>query len=318
MAKTVFRPGEVTLTGNTVVLDPPHSFPGLEHFAPVEDAVEEIEEAVEFQGPTADDLRREAEMFKAQWEQEKEAMIAAARAEADSIIREAEQAAAETARTQSQEAGAIRREAEDEAARVLDEARENAGRIEAGAQEAFDNARREAGEEGRNAGREEGFALGKAEVERLVERTQTILERAQAKREEILTETEQHIVGLVLLISHKVIKVLSENQKTVVIENVKQALRKLKGRDKGVIYIKTNVADLKLTTEHAKEFIALVEGAQSVQIVEDSTVDPGGCIIETDFGEIDARISSQFAELETRIREITPIKAKAKPQAGAT
>jgi flagellar assembly protein FliH len=41
-------------------------------------------------------------------------------------------------------------------------------------------------------------------------------------------------------------------------------------------------------------------------------VESGGCIIETDFGEIDARISSQLAELENKIRDITPIVAKPK------
>jgi flagellar assembly protein FliH len=72
------------------------------------------------------------------------------------------------------------------------------------------------------------------------------------------------------------------------------------------------MADLKLSTEHIKDFIKLVEGSKSLQVVEDSTVDQGGCIIETDFGEIDARISSQLAELETKILEISPIKARAR------
>ncbi len=34
----------------------------------------------------------------------------------------------------------------------------------------------------------------------------------------------------------------------------------------------------------------MTENAKKMQIVEDSTVDRGGCVIETDFGEIDARI----------------------------
>jgi flagellar assembly protein FliH len=96
----------------------------------------------------------------------------------------------------------------------------------------------------------------------------------------------------------------------VVISNVVQALRKVKGR--GNIIIRVNMVDVKLTTEHVKDFIQLMEGAKSIQVVEDSTVDPGGCVIETDFGEIDARISSQLAELETKILEISPIKSKVK------
>ena len=52
-----------------------------------------------------------------------------------------------------------------------------------------------------------------------------------------------------------------------------------------------------------------MEGVKTINIVEDSSVDQGGCVIETDFGEIDARIASQLAEIENRILEISPIKA---------
>jgi flagellar assembly protein FliH len=91
---------------------------------------------------------------------------------------------------------------------------------------------------------------------------------------------------------------------------VVQALRKVKG--KGNIIIHVNMADLKLSTEHVKDFINLVEGAKSLQIVEDSSVDEGGCVIETDFGEIDARIASQLSELEAKILEVSPIKSREK------
>jgi flagellar assembly protein FliH len=59
----------------------------------------------------------------------------------------------------------------------------------------------------------------------------------------------------------------------------------------------------------------MMEGVKAIQVVEDSSVDPGGCIIETDFGEIDARIASQLAELESKILEISPVKTRAKPAA---
>jgi flagellar assembly protein FliH len=311
MAKTVFRPGEVTLSYNSIMLDPPHSFPGMAHLAPVEDEVEEIEEAVEdYQGPTVDDLKREADAFKVQWEDEKEAMTRSARAEAERIIKEAEGAAFQEVKRKTDQAQLLKRQAEDEAEKIIAEAEAKAKAIETDSIAAFETERKEAEEEGRVAGRDAGFVEGKNEVARLVERTQTILERAQDKRAEILAETEQQIIDLVLLISRKVIKVISENQRNVVISNVVQALRKVKGR--GNILIRVNMVDVKLSTEHIKDFIQMVEGVKSIQIVEDSTVDQGGCIIETDFGEIDARISSQLSELETKILEISPIKGKAK------
>jgi flagellar assembly protein FliH len=311
MAKAVFRPNEVTLSDKKVVLDPPHAFPDLAHLVvKKEEDLEEIEEIEQYQGPTADDLRREAENFKSQWDTEREVMIRSAKAEADSIIKEAEEAAFQEVKRKTNEAQSFKREAEDDAEKIVAEAKQQAQAIETAARSAFEAERQEAEERGRVAGREAGFDEGKAEVERLIQRTQTILERAQDKRAEILAETEQQIIDLVLLISRKVIKVISENQRNVVISNVVQALRKVKGR--GNILIRVNMMDLKMTSDHTKEFIKLVEGAKSIQVIEDSTVDPGGCVIETDFGEIDARISSQLAELETKILEISPIKGKAK------
>jgi flagellar assembly protein FliH len=310
MAKAVFRPGEVIISDKKVFLEPPHAFPDLAHLAPAVEALEEVAAVDEYTGPTADDLRIEAESFRTQWETEREALIRSAKAEADGILKEAEDAAFQEVKRKTDQAQALKREAEDEAERIIAEAKKQAQAIEFASRSAFEEERKEAAERGRAAGREAGFEEGKAEVERLIQRAQTILERAQDKRAEILAETEQQIIDLVLLISRKVIKVISDNQRNVVISNVVQALRKVKGR--GNIIIRVNMADVKLTTDHIKNFIQLVEGAKSIQVVEDSTVDSGGCVIETDFGEIDARIASQLAELETRILEISPIKGKAK------
>jgi flagellar assembly protein FliH len=309
MAKTVFRPGEVTISNTKIFLDAPLEFSGLarEEAADTE-AVEQVEE---YTGPTAEDLRREAEQFKEQWENEREAMLHSAKAEAERIVKEAGEAAAAETAGSADEVRRIKQEAEAEAEQIIADAKQQAAEIAASAQTAFEADKQAAEEAGRTAGREAGYAEGKAEVDRLIERTQVVLERAQDKRADILAETEQQIIDLVLLLTRKVIKVISESQRTVVIQNVAQALRKVKPH--GNILILVNMVDLKLTTDHIKDYIQMMEGAKGVQVAEDSSVDPGGCIIETDFGEIDARIASQLAELETKILELSPIKGKAKP-----
>ena len=311
MTKAVFRYGEIALNEGKVLLDPPTAFPELAHLVDLDNEQEDIlEEVEEYSGPTIDDIRLEVEAYKKQWEIEKEEMFAAARAEAERIIKDAEAVAFREVKRKTDEAQVIRKQGQDDAEKIISEAQEKIKQIEFDSRAAFEAERKEAEEQGRTAGREAGFAEGKAEVERLIQRTQTVLERAQNKRTEILEETEQEIINLVLLIARKVIKVISENQRNVVISNVVQALRKVKAR--GNIIIRVNMADLKLSTEHVKDFINLVEGVKSVQIVEDTSVDEGGCIIETDFGEIDARIASQLAELEAKILEISPIKSRPK------
>ena len=140
----------------------------------------------------------------------------------------------------------------------------------------------------------------------------SIINTAIEKRAEILAESETQLIALVLLIAKKVVKVISENQKNVVINNVIQALRKLKTR--GDVIIHVNLADVELTSEHVKDFMRMVENVRSITVLEDSTVDKGGCIIETDFGQIDARIASQLHEIEERILDLAPIKVKGEQQ----
>ncbi|HUW68837.1 MAG TPA: flagellar assembly protein FliH [bacterium] len=305
MAKTVFRPQETVHLTSAYVLH-----------APGGDAVvEEIEEAAPalvYEGPTADDLRREAELFKQNWEREKEAMTAAARAEAQDIVAKAEAAAFEEVKRKNDQALKIRRDAESAAEKALREAEAKIQAFEAEAKARVDEVTKAAHKEGFDQGREEGYKEGKNEVERLVDRLHVILDRAMDKRGEILEQTEAQVVELVLLIARKVVKTISENQKNVVLSNVAQALRKLKTRSD--VIIRVNLADLQLTTEHAKDFIESAENAKKLSIVEDMGVDRGGCIIETDFGEIDARIQSQLHELEEKILDISPIKARGKVQ----
>jgi len=307
MPKAVFRPNELVTLENKIIIDSPTSFSELAHYAPAEEIEDVLDDVEEYKGPTADDLRREAELFKSQWEEEKDRMMASARQQAEKIVQDAQSAAFTEVKRKTDEAQLIKQEAEDEAGRIISDAKLKTEELESQMRHDLETQRKEALTQGTEEGYKTGFANGKAEVDRLIERTQVVLERAQDKRAEILADSEKEIIDLVLLITRKVIKVLSETQKDIIITNVIQALRKVKA--KGNILIRVNLADLQLATEHKQDFIRMMEGVKDIQVVEDTSVDQGGCIIETDFGEIDARIASQLAELESKILEISPLKS---------
>jgi flagellar assembly protein FliH len=306
MAKSVFRPTEIVTLTSKYELSAPGYIPTKT------DKVEEASPAEEYTGPTADDLRREAEDFKESWEREKEAMVASARAEADNIVSRAEATAFEEVKRKTDQAQKVKREAEEHAVRIITEAETRLKELEAEALSRIDAVQKEATKKGFDQGREDGYKEGHNEVERLTHRLHVVIEKAMEKRGEILDQTESQIIELVLLIAKKVVKVISENQKNVVISNIAQALRKLK--TKSDVIIKVNLADLQLTTEHTRDFIEMAENAKRLTVMEDTTVDRGGCVIETDFGEIDARIASQLHELEEKILDISPIKSKGKTQ----
>ena len=301
--QTLFQPGQLKPKEGEFKLQLVHEFA-----PPVEEVAEEV--VPEYTGPTADDLRREAEAFKVQWENEKQQMLLDAQAKADEILKKAEDAAFAEVKRQTNQAQIVKNEAEQNAAEIIKNAQEEASKIVEEAKIEQENLKKNSYSEGYTKGEEEGYNEGKAEVERLIERTHKILEGIMARREEILSETEQQIVELVILMTRKVVKIISENQKSVLMANVLQALKKVKGR--GDVTIRVNLEDVKLTSEHTADFIKQVENIQGITVLEDSTVDKGGCVVETDFGAIDARIQNQLSELETAILEISPVKTISK------
>jgi len=301
VAKNVFRADEILYQSRKIFIEPPKVDSPREEPAAVEPSVE-------YSGPTAEDVRREADAFKARWEEEKARLLSVAQEEAQAIKKEAERVAFDEVKRKNNQAQRIRQEAEDEAKRLLEEARQQAAALEGEIRGRVEKIGEEARQKGAGEGREQGYQEGRAEVQRLIDNLQRIITAAIERRNLIIEESETQVINLVLLIAKKVIKVISENQKNVVINNVVQALRKLKSR--GEVVIRVNLADLELASAHIGDFMKMVENVKSITVLEDSSVDRGGCVLETDFGQIDARISSQLSEIEERILELAPIRAK--------
>ena len=310
MAKTVFRPNEIkTKSGDKVTLKLIHDY--------TPEKVEEVAEVEEYIGPTADDLRKEAEAFKAGWEIEKKRMLDEAQKSADEIVKKAEDAAFAEVKRQTDQAQVIKADAEKEAQDIVNQAQAEAQEIIAKAHSEENEIRDSAYRKGYDEGQKSGYNDGQSELNRLIERVHKIVESVMNRREEILRDTEQQIVDLVILMTRKIVKIISENQKGVVLSNVLSALKKVKTRCS--VIIRVNIEDLKLTSEHTGEFIKRVEAVQGITVIEDSSVDKGGCVVETDFGAIDARIASQLGELENKILEISPVKTvEAKKETAAS
>lgn len=301
MAKQVFRPNEIKIKEN----EKKFTLPLLHDYRPHEEKAEVVEEV--YQGPTAEDLRKEAEAFRQGWEIEKQHLLEEANAEAEKIVKNAKDAAFEEVKRQTDEASVLKADAQKQAEEIIAKAKADAAKIIQDAHSEEQKIKISAKEDGFKQGHDEGYSAGESEIGRLVDRLRKMVEAVMLRREEILKETEQQIIDLVILMTRKVVKIISETQKTTIMSNILAALKKVKAR--GTVALHVNLEDLRLATANVDEFIKRVENIQGITVVEDSTVEKGGCIVETDFGAIDARISSQLNELEDKIMEISPVKS---------
>ncbi len=295
MAKDVFKSVEIVQLNTPQVIETPK--------IEIEAEEEEIKKE-EYTGPTLEEIEEEIFRQRQEFEEEQKKRKEEIEAECNDIRKEAEDWAFNKIKESENQYEGKLVQAEQEANSIIQNAKEQANMIIQDAKSQAAEVMESARSKGEEDGWEEGFSRGEEEVNRLITRLNRILSSTIQKRNEVLEEAESQIVDIIIAIARKVVKTITESHKNIIIEQVKDSIQKLKGRAE--ITIRINVEDLMMTTKHKKDFIQMVEGIENVKILEDNSVDKGGCIITTDFGSIDARISSQLSELEQKIKEIAP------------
>lgn len=138
-------------------------------------------------------------------------------------------------------------------------------------------------EEERKRGFEEGYQEGLAQL------TEKILQ-AEGAREKILKESEPQIIQMVMEIAEKVIA--REVARGAVVDVVKSAVQQCVGER---IVVKIHPSDFETLRSKEAEFSAVLRPSlKSLSWKEDEAVSPGGCVVESEAGTVDARLETQL------------------------
>jgi len=308
LSKLVFKPGEIQQITSVKQIELPAKYQKnlLETEEYNEFEVDEEGNPIDvYRGPSIEEMEAELERYRRETEEEVRQMIEQAKKRAAQIEEEGRAAAfAELEKVREQ----IKIEKERHLAEIereIERSKFEAERIILEAEKRVSEIEHDAYMKGHEAGREEGYKEGQAEVMRLIDRLGTIVSSAVDIRDDIIKSSEKMMTEMILMIARKVIKDEIVERREVVINNIKEAIKKVKDRDR--IDIRVNFADLDMTTAHKDELIKMMESLKKVNIYEDSRVERGGCIIETDVGAVDARISTQLDAIEEAIRNTSTL-----------
>jgi flagellar assembly protein FliH len=177
-------------------------------------------------------------------------------------------------------------EPETEAERIVAEARVRAADIE-----------RQAHEDGRAA----RAAEVAAEVSRVIDPWQEQLTDTLAElaglRLAISAQAERDLIRLSLEIAKKIVHREVAIDPDVVMALARIGLSRVHNRTAASIHL--HPEDLAYVTIHR----AKLKGGHELELVEDLSIERGGCLIHTEMGDVDARIEEQFAEIETALLE---------------
>ena len=149
---------------------------------------------------------------------------------------------------------------------------------------------------------EEGFAAGVAQAQSQLDGPAGALaaaaEQLQALRTDAASSVEADAVDLALRIAEQAVGAAIAADPELVVEAVRGALRRLVERDRVLILV--NPDDLELVRDHVARLVGELGGIEHCEVQAERRVRPGGAIVRTSEGEVDATLETKLA----RAREV--------------
>lgn len=186
-------------------------------------------------------------------------------------------------------------QAQQEAAALLEAARAEADTIRS-------QAWAEAHQAGLEAGREAALQEGRVQLEALLTTVRGVLEEANRVAVEAARRHEEEIVQAALMIAAR----LARQPEVLGPETVRRLLDEVLPRAAGIrqVTIRLHPGDLQALEGMSTNLAAQLDGGARVEWVGDDRIARGGCLIETERGQLDARVETRLARIAERLVEV--------------
>jgi flagellar assembly protein FliH len=145
-------------------------------------------------------------------------------------------------------------------------------------------------------GERAGMEIAGKKVEAAMRRYgEAILEMGKLKGE-IYRQAERDVVKLALEVAKKIVHREVQVDKEIIQTLVKVALSHV--AEKSAVTVHLHPVDCNYILEHKSELSQGEGHAREIVLLADKSIERGGCLIQTECGDVDARIEEEFREVE--------------------
>jgi flagellar biosynthesis/type III secretory pathway protein FliH len=152
---------------------------------------------------------------------------------------------------------------------------------------------------GYNVGFEQGYAAGAAAAEdalaQSVRRLAEMVASVQENHASFFRMAERQVVDLALQIAQKVVEREVENMPDLAVSVVRSALEEMDART--AVRVRVNPEDAELLRRRWSQVVPSGVSADRIELQPDERVRPGGAVIETTHGQVDAQLETKLAQL---------------------
>jgi flagellar assembly protein FliH len=164
----------------------------------------------------------------------------------------------------------------------------------------LDELRATAFQEGVAEGRREALAQAGADFGSALAALQQISEQLSAVRETILKNSRDELIELVFALAEKIIRHSVREQDHTILATVEEALNRAVRSSEFAVYLHPD--DMAVIKERVPEFVASLNGLEQIAVKSDTTIEQGGCRIESDTCIVDATVASQLGIISEQLK----------------
>ena len=158
-------------------------------------------------------------------------------------------------------------------------------------------AEREAHQKGLSEGVREGRELQKKETLQSIQALSALIQDLSGLKKNILEAAEEQILQLTLAIAEKVIHMETTTNRDVIRNVLRAAMKGIVDREN--MKIRVHPQDFQYMLEIKSDFLKNFDGIKNIVFEEDASITRGGAIVETMFGEVDARVDQQYNAIKS-------------------
>ncbi|MCX7977399.1 MAG: FliH/SctL family protein [Bdellovibrionaceae bacterium] len=167
-----------------------------------------------------------------------------------------------------------------------------------------ESAYREAYQLGLDEGRQKAFEEQSQLIAARLEEFTQLLDTISKIKTELVTQNESHILQICLHMASRIAQAHIQVDDTALLEAIRSAVSLAQDEEKIRVTVSPTqlefIEQLKMQTGRDFDFL------KKIEFSADGSISRGGCIVETNYGEVDSRIEQRIETLWEALRETMP------------
>ncbi|NTW04793.1 MAG: hypothetical protein HGA27_01565 [Peptococcaceae bacterium] len=154
---------------------------------------------------------------------------------------------------------------------------------------------REAYERSFEEGKKDALDNAEADAVAIRDEARSVLDQSEKIRKQMLESLEKDVLELSVEIAEKVLNFKLKLDPQIVVDLARDSIDLLKEREQVVLFV--NPYEVGFFEERKGELLRELSPKGELHIVADKEIAPGGCIVETEYGKVDAQLKTRWQTL---------------------